>query len=126
MKVLDSSVLLALLFGEPGAEKLTADFMAETSISTVNLAEVQGTLVNKGISARDAWEETRGYVSVIEPFTAEQGRLAGSLVGQTRSFGLSLGDRACLALGIILKAPVYTADQAWKSLQIGCEIHLIR
>jgi PIN domain nuclease of toxin-antitoxin system len=118
--------LLALLFGEPGGETLTADFMAESAMSTVNLAEVQGNLVNRGLDAQDAWEETRAYLSSIEPFTAEQAKVAGSLVQQTRSLGLSLGDLACLALGIILKAPVYTADHAWKDLQIGCPVHLIR
>ena len=126
MRVLDASALLALLFGEPGGETLTAGFMAESAMSTVNIAEVQGNLVNRGILAQDAWEESRAYLSKIEPFTPEQARVAGSLIQQTRSLGLSLGDRACLALGITLKSPVYTTDQAWKNLQIGCEIHVIR
>jgi ribonuclease VapC len=126
MKVLDSSALMALLFGEPGGELLTANFMAETAMSTVNAAEVQGNLVNRGMSSQEAWEEIRAYIPTLEPLTAEQARLAGGLIIQTRSLGLSLGDRACLALAILLKAPVYTTDQAWKSLQVGCEIHLIR
>jgi ribonuclease VapC len=37
-----------------------------------------------------------------------------------------LGDRACLALGIVLKAPIYTADKAWKNLKLGVRIHVIR
>ena len=42
------------------------------------------------------------------------------------AFGLSLGDRACLALGIALKAPVYTADRSWKNLKLGVRIHVVR
>jgi len=48
------------------------------------------------------------------------------LLPQTRSLGLSLGDRACLALGIVLKAPIYTADRAWKDLRLKVSIHVIR
>jgi PIN domain nuclease of toxin-antitoxin system len=59
-------------------------------------------------------------------FTSQHARLAGNMVAQTRSLGLSLGDRACLALGIALKAPVYTADKSWKNLKLGVRIHIIR
>lgn len=59
-------------------------------------------------------------------FTAEQAKIAGDLVAQTRSLGLSLGDRACVALGILLRAPIYTADKAWKKLNVGVRIHVIR
>jgi PIN domain nuclease of toxin-antitoxin system len=125
-KVLDASALLALLFGEPGSEVLTLEFLKDSVISTVNLAEIQSILVNRGVPQQDAWQEASAYVPVIEPFTMSHAKLAGSLVAQTRSHGLSLGDRACLALGITLDAPVYTTDQAWKNLRIGCNIHLIR
>ena len=59
-------------------------------------------------------------------FSAEQARTAGSLVAQTRALALSLGDRACLALGLALKAPVYTADESWRNLKLGIRIHVIR
>ncbi len=52
--------------------------------------------------------------------------MAGDLVTQTRHLGLSLGDRACLALGIALKVPVYTAEKAWKKVKVGVRIHVIR
>ena len=45
---------------------------------------------------------------------------------QTRALGLSLGDRACLALAVALNAPVYTADRTWKKLKLGTRIHVIR
>jgi PIN domain nuclease of toxin-antitoxin system len=52
--------------------------------------------------------------------------IAGSLIAKTEKYGLSLGDRSCLALAIALKAPVYTTEQAWKSLKVGIPIHVIR
>jgi PIN domain nuclease of toxin-antitoxin system len=60
------------------------------------------------------------------PFTSEHARLAGDLVAKTRPLGLSLGDRACLALGLALKAPIYTADRSWNKLRLGGRIHVIR
>jgi ribonuclease VapC len=124
--VLDASALLAVLNGEPGAEKLTPQLLSYAVSSTVNLAEVQAKLVARGLDPRDAWEATVSPIREASDFTAEQARLAGSLVGQTRPLGLSLGDRACLALGILLKVPIYTADRSWKNLKLGVPIHVIR
>jgi ribonuclease VapC len=124
--VLDASALLAVLNGEPGADKLTAALLANAASSTVNLAEVQSKLVDCGLAPDDAWAATLTPVSEVIPFTAEQAKAAGSMIAQTGAFGLSLGDRACLALGLALQALVYTADRAWKSLKLGVRIHLIR
>jgi ribonuclease VapC len=124
--VLDASAVLALLNNEPGADKLTPELLSNAILSTVNLAEVQTKLVGEGGSPDEAWEDTLSPIREVMPFTAEQARIAGSLVAQTRALGLSLGDRACLALGLALKAPVYTADKSWKSLKLGVRIHAIR
>jgi PIN domain nuclease of toxin-antitoxin system len=124
--VLDASALLALLNNEPGAEKLTLRLLAGAVVSTVNLAEVQSWLVKAGIDPADAWQATITPVAEIAAFTAEQAKIAGSLTALTRALGLSLGDRACLALAIALGAPVYTADRSWKGLRLGISIHLIR
>lgn len=62
----------------------------------------------------------------IVPFTAEDAALAASLVPATRRLGLSLGDRACLALALARKIPAVTADRSWSHLQIGVEIRVIR
>jgi ribonuclease VapC len=59
-------------------------------------------------------------------FDAGHAKTAGSLITQTRPLGLSLGDRACLALGLALKTPVYTADQSWRHLKLGIRIYVIR
>jgi PIN domain nuclease of toxin-antitoxin system len=124
--VVDASALLAVLNQEAGAERLTPELLNAAASSTVNLAEVQGKLVDRGLSPDDAWEATLSPIREAVSFTPEHARLAGDLVGQTRPYGLSLGDRACLALGIALKAPVYTADRSWKNLKIGIRIHVIR
>ncbi len=124
--VLDASVLLAVVNSEPGAEKLTPQIMSAAAASTVNLAEVHGKLVQRGLSLDDAWAAAYGVIDEAVAFTAEQAKTAGDLVAQTRSLGLSLGDRACLALGIALRAPVYTADRSWKNLKLGIRIHVIR
>ena len=124
--VLDASALLAVLNAEAGADKLTPQLLNSATSSTVNLAEVQGKLVGRGLSPRDAWEATISPIREAIPFTAEHARTAASLIAQTRALGLSLGDRACLALGIALKAPVYTADRSWKNLKLGLRIHVIR
>jgi PIN domain nuclease of toxin-antitoxin system len=124
--VLDASVLIAMLNQEPGADKITPDLLGSSVSSTVNLAEVQSKLVDRGVRADDAWKATINSVNEAVPFTVEQAKAAGSLIAETRSFGLSLGDRACLSLAIALKAPVYTTDRSWKNLKLGIRIHVIR
>jgi ribonuclease VapC len=124
--VIDSSVLLAVIHQERGSEKITPEFLTRAVISTVNLAEVQSKLVSSGWPSSVAWADATGSVREVIPFTAEHARSAGSMVAQTRTLGLSLGDRACLALGLTLRAPVYTADRSWKALKLGIRIHSIR
>ena len=95
-------------------------------ISTVNLAEVQGRVLNWGWLAEDAWADATGSVGEIVPLTTDHAKVAGRLIAATRTLGLSLGDRACLALGLALQAPVDTADRSWKNLKVGVRIHVIR
>ncbi|HEY1424138.1 MAG TPA: type II toxin-antitoxin system VapC family toxin [Candidatus Acidoferrum sp.] len=124
--VLDASVLLAVLHQEPGSDRFTPDLWADAVTSTVNLAEVQGKLVSRGVAPDDAWEAAFSLLREAVPFSYDHARLAGDLVTKTRSLGLSLGDRACLALAISLKVPVYTTDKSWTSLKLGIRIHSIR
>jgi ribonuclease VapC len=124
--VLDASALLAVLNGEPGSDKLTPELLSTAASSTVNLAEVQSKLVDRGLSPGTAWAAALSPVGEAIPFTTEHAKAAGSMISKTRSFTLSLGDRACLALGLALDAPVYTADRSWKNLKLGLRIHVIR
>jgi ribonuclease VapC len=124
--VLDASAVLVLLNNEPGADKLTPELLSSASCSTVNLAEVQTKLVSEGGNPDEAWEDALSPIHDAMPFTDEQAKIAGSLIAETRRFGLSLGDRACLALALVLKAPIYTADKTWRNLKLGVRIHVIR
>lgn len=124
--VVDSSVILAVIHQERGSENITPELLSRAFVSTVNLAEVQGKLVSSGWPPDLAWEDATGSVLEIVPFNLEHAKTAGSLIAETRSLGLSLGDRACLALGLALKAPVYTADRSWKKLKLNLRIHVIR
>jgi PIN domain nuclease of toxin-antitoxin system len=124
--VFDASAMLALLQHERGEEKLTADLLVRSVVSSVNFAEVQSKLVKKGGNPDVAWRDALSSVNSVEPFTSEHAKTAGSLIAQTEKLGLSLGDRACLALAIALKAPVYTTEQLWQGLKLGVPIHVIR
>ncbi len=124
--VLDASALLVVINDEPGAEKLTPQLLESAIVSTVNLAEAQGKLVREGTDPDEAWRDVHSPIREAAEFTAEQAKLAGSLIAHTRALGLSLGDRACLALGMVLNAPVYTVDRSWKSLKLDLKIHVVR
>ena len=123
--VLDSSAVLALMDEEPGSEHVR-EVLELASISTVNLAEVFSKLEERGSTGRAAVRRLAGLMHSVEPFTAEQAEIAGALRTLTRSLGLSLGDRACLALTIWLEAEAYTADRVWAELDLGCRIRVIR
>jgi len=123
--VLDSSAILAVLRHEPGGAAL-APLLSDAAVSTVNLAEVLGRLVLLGQDLEDA----RRAVDVLSmrhvPLDDRQAADTAALLPLTKPFGLSLGDRACLALARAESLPVLTADRAWASLAIGVEIRMIR
>ncbi len=55
-----------------------------------------------------------------------EGACIAKLYPQTRNRGLSLADRACLALALDKGWPVMTADRAWAGLDIDVEVEMIR
>jgi ribonuclease VapC len=123
--VLDASALLALLFAEPGAERV-ADVIAEGAvISTVNLSEVAALLVRHGQEPEKTLVRVLEQVAV-ELFTPEDALTAAKLSPLTAPKGLSLGDRACLALAKRLAARAVTAERAWAQLEVDVQIELIR
>jgi ribonuclease VapC len=124
--VLHSSAILAAINSERGSEQLTPELLSTAVSSAVNLAEVQTKLVDGGMDPQEAWDATLSSVGNAADFTSLHAEITGNLIPQTRALGLSLGDRACLALGISLNLPVYTADQAWRKLKLGIRIHVIR
>lgn len=129
--MLDASALLAYLGNETGAD-LVADAIADgTRISAVNLAEALSTLATGGRDPADVVSELteRGLLDgaiTVEPFTMADATEAARLRPLTRSAGLSLADRACLAVARRLAPAVLTADQTWGSLRLDVDVHVIR
>ena len=122
---LDSSAILALLFGEPGGDRV-AEAVGESVVSAVNLAEIIAKLVESGYRDDQARRAVDGFLPSVMPLDAALAIDTGTLRRKTRRQGLSLGDRACLALARRESAKVLTADRAWADLDIGVEIELIR
>ncbi|WP_292259459.1 type II toxin-antitoxin system VapC family toxin [Brevundimonas sp.] len=119
--VIDASAGLAYLLDEPGCERVR-DHLPSGRMSAVNLAEVVTTLVRMGADPMRAH-----YLGCeIVPYDAEQADLAGRLWLRTSRFGLSLADRACLALAIKTGGPVLTGDRVWAALDVGVDVILIR
>jgi PIN domain nuclease of toxin-antitoxin system len=129
--VLDASALLAYLRSEPGAETVAEALDAGAIISATNLAEVLSRVGERGWDpaafARDLID--RGILHgalLVEDFTFDDSVEAARLRPLTRNLGLSLADRACLALALKMDFPVLTADKAWGDLDIGIDVRLIR
>jgi PIN domain nuclease of toxin-antitoxin system len=123
--VLDSSAVLALLQNEAGSETVS-QLICGALVSAVNLTEVHSKLIGKGIPAPLSWKKIASLQCDVCSYTGEQARIAAELMPITRSYGLSLGDRACLALAIERKATVYTTAKVWKKLSLGIEVEVIR
>jgi len=123
--VLDASAVLAVILNEPGNQRVLP-FLEGGLFSTVNLAEVHTRLLQRGVPAEDAWSGISGLQCEVCFFSDAQARIAAEVIGKTRPYGLSLGDRACLALAIEREATVYTTDRAWRELSLGVPIEVIR
>ena len=123
--VLDASALLAYIHGETGADRVAA-VVEEAIISTVNFAEAMTKLVLTTRSRERALlliEEAE--VDVVD-FDQKLAQETGALADLTRARGLSLGDRACLALAQREHAVALTADRAWRKVDVGVDIQFIR
>lgn len=123
--ILDASALLALLQGEPGADKVQA-VLHRAVINTVNWSEVIQKLSVHDPDAADIRPEMELTGLKIIPFTVGQAEICASLWVQSKPFGLSFADRACLATGIDTKTEVMTADRIWKDIGLPLAIHAIR
>ena len=124
--VLDASAALAVLKREPGEDRVTEALGAGAVISAVNLSEVVAKLAGGGMPESEIRADIGGLRMDVAPFDADAAFAAGLLIPLTRSAGLSLGDRACIALGQRRGLPVLTADAAWAGLDLGVEITVLR
>lgn len=128
--VIDASAVMALLRDEPGAERalellasVDSDTLSAAFISTVNLSEL-----HQKFDADLPPALIGGVDSVIAcvAFTEQHAEQAAALHKPTKRAGLSLADRACLALAKSMGLPVLTADRDWAKVSVGVEIELIR
>jgi PIN domain nuclease of toxin-antitoxin system len=115
-----------LLHNEKGADRVEEAILNKAVISSVNWAEVIQKVIAKNISIDNLDNELAAVGLSFLSFDRQQASIAGSLWQQTKELGLSLGDRACLALAQQLDLPVLTADKIWQRLDIGVSIQLIR
>jgi PIN domain nuclease of toxin-antitoxin system len=83
-------------------------------------------MLDRGATSEQAWNWIEGLGCEFCFFTPYQARMAAELKPITRPYGLSLGDRACLALAIDRKATVYTTNKAWKQIPLGIQVEVIR
>jgi PIN domain nuclease of toxin-antitoxin system len=123
--VLDASVVLAAILREPGHEAVLA--LRETAlVSAVNVAEARSRLADHGFD-RASIDASMGLVDMrVVEFDAEQAALSSDLRPATRAAGLSLGDRACLALAQQKGAMALTADRAWTDVDVAVDIRMVR
>jgi ribonuclease VapC len=123
--VLDTSALLAYVKGEPGADDVAA-VIGDAVISTVNYAEAVTKLVEKGMSL-SLVRTALGIAGLdIVDFDRDLAEVAGEMIATTKPFGLSLGDRACLALAARERVHAMTGDRIWSKLGGEFKVRLIR
>ena len=123
--ILDSSALLAFYNDEPGWQEVEP-YQGHSLISAVNAAEVISTLIRNGIENSKARAAVTEFVSEVVPYDIEQASRTGKLITIGKQYGLSLGDRACLSLGMQMQLPVITGDLIWQEVDLDVEIILIR
>ncbi len=125
MIVFDASALLALLFHETGYETV-ANYLEDACISTVNLSEVIGRFARDGHNTQPVLQKIEAIGIEIIPFSINHATVVATYLPQTRSLGLSLADRACLALAFSRNIPVLTADKIWQQADVGVDVILVR
>lgn len=123
--VLDSSAILAAIQAETGHEQVLG-LQGPFFVSAVNMAEVRTKLVDKGLDFPSAEQAINLVGATVVDFGDADAKTCAGLREATRPAGLSLGDRACLALGIAMNTSVVTADRDWAKVQVPVKVVVIR
>ena len=121
--VLDASALLVWLQTEPGAEMVEAE-LASAAISSLNWSEVLQKSLVHGVEITGLREDMEALGLAIVPFDVDDAEQTARL--WSSGSGLSLADRACLALGLRHGVPVLTADRAWAQISLDIDVRVIR
>ena len=122
---IDASAILAVIWNEPGQEQALAS-LPNAVISAVNYAEVRTKMSDRGLGGSDLRELLVEMSIEVVSFDLAQAEATANLRPLTKSRGLSLGDRACLALAIGTGGIAVTADRSWATLGLPVEIEIIR
>ena len=123
--VLDASAVLAVYFDEPGADRVRAA-LPGSLLSSVNYTEVIGKCLDRGEAFAAVLRKLAAMGLAVIAHDAQLARRAGELRPLTKRLGMSLADRACLALAERERLPALTADRSWKSLGLDIEVRFIR
>ena len=123
--LLDASALLAYLHQEQGGSQIR-QLLPIAFMSTVNWCEVVQKLCARSIDDKAVAKKLTLLGQRFIPFNLEHADKAGELWQMTAPFGLSLGDRACLATGLVENMPVMTADKIWQKIPLPLDVQLIR
>ncbi len=123
--MLDASAVLAAYFDEPGADRVRAA-LPGSLLSSVNYTEVIGKCLDRGEALGSVLRKLAAMGLEVVAHDAQLARRAGELRPLTKRLGMSLADRACLALAEREQLPALTADRSWKSLVLDIDVRLIR
>lgn len=125
--VLDTSAILAMLLEERGAD-IAIQFADGAAVSANIIAEVATKLFDRGMSRAVVERDILQFGFDVHSVNEADAIAIGALRPLTKSAGLSLGDRSCLALAAKLGLPAITADKAWASIAeaVGVEVVVIR
>lgn len=124
MITLDASALLAFLFREPGHERV-AQHIERCCVSTVSLAETLSRLAQDGHDPTRVLARFRETAIELVPFDPLHAAIAAGFMRSGQPLGLSIGDRACLALAAARGIPALTADRAWLRADFGVEVIVV-
>jgi ribonuclease VapC len=123
--VLDASAVLAFVYQEAGHDTVLP-LLESAHISAANWSEVLQKIASRGGDPDRQGVRLRALGVEVEPLTADEAATAARLYPTTRTAGLSLGDRCCLALALKLTVPAVTAEKAWANADVPVELKLIR
>jgi len=124
--VFDSSALIALFAKEKGFEVIK-QHLKNAIISSVNIAEVYKYCIDVQNLTEDECNDIVNIsgVKIIE-FDQKQALTTAQIYPKTKKYGLSLGDRACIALAIEKECSVLTCDKIWEKVHIDVEFIMAR
>lgn len=124
--VFDSSALIMLFAKEPGYESVRQN-LKHAIISSVNIAEVyKYCIAVQNLTEDDCRNLIKLSGIKIIDFCEEQALLTAKIIKQTKEYGLSLGDRGCIALAMFKNYPILTCDKIWQKIDLDVDFRMAR